>query len=309
MRKIKLEDEEYPKKLKAIKNPPKQLYVLGNEKLLQNKCVGIVGSRRCSYYGEKMSLQFSRELASQSITVISGLAIGIDTYAHMGAMLEEGKTIAVLGSGFNNVYPKQNKKLFEEIIQNGGCVITEYEPDVNSKTFLFPQRNRIIVGLSKCILVIDAGEKSGALITAGLAKEQNKKVFCIPSNLTNEYSMGSNMLIKDGANIALSSNDILEVFGGKGISKSDDSPSLDLPRPATGKSDLLIPFPLKTRVKIKIKNKLQKNIYDFLSDEPVNIEEIKLKVKADIKEINFVLTILEMEGYIKKLIGNKFVRK
>ena len=289
MKIIKLEDCEYPEKLKIIKDPPKQLYVLGNEKLLQNNCVGIVGSRHCSYYGEKMAMQFAEELSSNNITVVSGLAVGIDTYAHIGAMKEKGRTIAVLGSGFNNLFPKQNKKLFEDIVQNGGCVITEYEPDIHCTEFTFPQRNRIIAGLSKCILVINAREKSGALITAEFAKSQNKKVFCIPSNLTNECSIGSNMLIKNGAMIALNSNDILEEFRQKDLS--------------------LLPKNKKTKEKINIENKLQKSIYDFLSDEPVNIEEIKLKVKSDIKEINFALTILEMEGHIKKLVGNKFVRR
>lgn len=197
----------------------------------------------------------------------------------------------MLGGGFENLFPKQNKKLFEDIIQNSGCVITEYEPEVHSTRFTFPQRNRIIAGLSKCILIVEAGEKSGALITAGIARKQNKKVFYIPSNLTNECSMGSNLLIKNGANMILSVQDILEEISPKGTVSSEE-------------------FRDKKQIsKTKIKNKLQKDIYNFLSDEPVNIEEIRLKVKSNIKEINFALTMLEMEGYIKSLAGNKFVRR
>lgn len=289
MKIIRLDYNEYPEKLRAIKNQPKQLYILGNKKLLQNECVGIIGSRNCSYYGEKMAQQFAEELSSNNITIVSGLAIGIDTYAHIGAMREKGKTIAVLGGGFNNLFPKENKKLFENIIENGGCVITEYEPDIFCNKFTFPQRNRIVAGLSKCILVIEAKEKSGALITAQIAKEQNKKVFCIPSNLTNECSRGSNMLIKNGASITLDSDNILKEFK---------------------QNEQVLSFKnKKAKKKIEIKDKLQKEIYNFLSDEPVNIEEINLKVKLDIKEINFALTILEMEGHIKKLAGNKFVRR
>lgn len=180
MKIIKLEDENYPLKLRNIENPPKQLYILGNEELLNNFGLAIIGCRRYSEYGKKVVKDLSFKLAKQGINIISGMARGIDSFAHVGCMVAGGKTIAVLGSGFNNIYPKENIELLKEIIKTGGTVITEYSPDTKPIGTNFPLRNRIISGLSEGVIVIEARKKSGTLITVDYALEQGKEIFAVP---------------------------------------------------------------------------------------------------------------------------------
>lgn len=177
---ITIDDENYPEILKSLEDAPVFLYTLGNEKLLKQKSIAIVGSRRCSQYGKTMSQAFSYLLAKNNITIVSGLAQGIDSYAHEGCLLANGKTIAVIGTGIDIMYPKENKSLAEEIIKKGGLIISEYPLGTRPNKNNFPRRNRIIGGLSKGILVIEAGEKSGALITVNYALEQGKEVYVIP---------------------------------------------------------------------------------------------------------------------------------
>lgn len=177
---ITIDDENYPEILKSLEDAPVFLYTLGNEKLLKQKSIAIVGSRRCSQYGKTMSQAFSYLLAKNNITIVSGLAQGIDSYAHEGCLLANGKTIAVIGTGIDIMYPKENKSLAEEIIKKGGLIISEYPLGTRPNKNNFPRRNRIISGLSKGILVIEAGEKSGALITVNYALEQGKEVYVIP---------------------------------------------------------------------------------------------------------------------------------
>lgn len=177
---ITIDDENYPEILKSLEDAPVFLYTLGNEKLLKQKSIAIVGSRRCSQYGKTMSQAFSYLLAKNNITIVSGLAQGIDSYAHEGCLLASGKTIAVIGTGIDIMYPKENKSLAEEIIKKGGLIISEYPLGTRPNKNNFPRRNRIISGLSKGILVIEAGEKSGALITVNYALEQGKEVYVIP---------------------------------------------------------------------------------------------------------------------------------
>ena len=177
MKTIKITDINYPKRLKEIKNPPKQLYIEGDEKLLNNKSIAIVGSRNCTNYGIKYAEEFAKELSKNNITIVSGLAIGIDTVAHEFSKDYKGKTIAVLGSGLDIIYPKENKELYKKILENGGCIISEYEKGTKIDSKNFPKRNRIVSGISLGILVIEAAYKSGSTITARLGFEQSKKVF------------------------------------------------------------------------------------------------------------------------------------
>ena len=212
---ILINSKEYPDKLKNIYNPPSKLYILGNKELLKQKGVAIVGARKATQYGKKVSYEFSKELAEKGINIISGLAIGIDTCAHIGAIQAQnisnsGKTIAVLGSGINNIYPKENIELARKIVKSGGCIITEYTFNAKPERLNFPQRNRIISALSDGVLVVEASQTSGALITAGFALEQGKEVFSIPGDITREQSKGCNELIKDGGTIITSSQEILE---------------------------------------------------------------------------------------------------
>ena len=205
-------NKEYPEQLKYIYDPPQKLYVLGNKEILTQKGVAIVGSRKATEYGKKVALQISKELSEKGINIISGLALGIDTYAHLGTLQEngKGKTIAVLGSGLDEIYPKQNIELAKQILKRGGCIITEYPTGTKPEKLNFPQRNRIISGLASGVVVVEATEKSGALITAEFALEQGREVFAVPGNIYSETAIGTNNLIKQGAKLVTSYEDITE---------------------------------------------------------------------------------------------------
>lgn len=212
IKEIKIGNIKYPQKLKEIYDPPTTIYVLGNDEILNEKAIAIVGARKATTYGKKVSLEMSKELSKKGINIISGLALGIDTYAHLGNIQAQslGKTIAVLGSGIDKIYPKENIELARKIIKSGGCIISEYPIGTEPQKKNFPQRNRIISGLSNGILVVEASKKSGALITAEFGLEQGKEIFAIPGDIMKQQSEGCNMLIKDGAKIVLSVEEILE---------------------------------------------------------------------------------------------------
>jgi len=180
IKEIKIGEKYYPKRLLHIYNPPKKLYVLGNEEILNDKSIAIIGCRDCSMYGKNISYHFAQEFAKKKIVVISGLARGIDTYAHKAVVSEKGKTIAVLGSGLDIIYPPENKELYKKIIQTGGTIISEYPLGTNPLKQNFPARNRIISGLSNGILVVEAKKRSGTLITVEHALEQGKDVYAVP---------------------------------------------------------------------------------------------------------------------------------
>lgn len=209
---IGIESEDYPKQLRGIYDAPLKLFVLGNKELLKQRSVAIVGSRNATEYGKKVAFKFSKELSEKGINIISGLALGIDTYAHLGTLEQDciGKTIAVLGSGLDIIYPKQNIELAKRIISSGGCIITEYPLGTNPEKLNFPQRNRIISGLAKGVLVVEANEKSGSLITADFALEQGREVFAVPGSIYIPTSVGTNNLIKQGAQLVTSYKDILK---------------------------------------------------------------------------------------------------
>lgn len=180
IKQIKIGDEEYPEKLTHIYSPPKVLYVLGNEKLLKNSCISIVGCRDCTDYGKRVAYYFAQEFTERNIVVVSGLARGIDTYAHKGAVSKSGKTIAVLGCGLDVIYPPENRELYMQILKNEGAIITEYPLGTMPLKANFPERNRIISGLSDGLLVIEAKQRSGTLITVEHALEQGKDVYAVP---------------------------------------------------------------------------------------------------------------------------------
>ena len=203
-------DDRYPEKLRRIYAPPQKLYIIGNDKILNEKGIAIIGCRKPSKYGIEMAYKFAYGVSKRGINVISGLARGIDSYSHLGAVHAKGKTIGVLGSGLNNIYPSENKKLCLEIIKNGGAIITEYEPKEKPLAMNFPARNRIISGLSEGILVIEAKQKSGTLITVDHGLDQGKDIFVIPGNITSENSYGTNELIKQGAKLVTNIEEIIE---------------------------------------------------------------------------------------------------
>ena len=203
-------DDEYPKCLKEIFNPPKKLYVWGDVKVLNNIGISIVGSRNCSKYGKEMSQKFAYMLAKHNINIISGLARGIDTNAHIGCLKAKGKTIAVLGSGLNVIYPPENEKLAQNIVSQGGAIISEFPIGTKPLPVNFPKRNRIISGLSKAVVVVEATKKSGTAITVDFALEQGRDVYAIPGNVNQVTSDGTNELIKQGAKPLTSIQDILQ---------------------------------------------------------------------------------------------------
>lgn len=208
--KIKINDNEYPRLLKNIYDPPKQIYILGNKEILNNESIAIVGSRNATEYGKKVALKLAKDLSEKGIVIVSGLAKGIDSYSHLGTLYSNtGKTIAVLGSGIIEMYPKENIILAKEIIKRGGCIISEYSPYTKPNKMNFPKRNRIISGLSKGVIIVEATEKSGALITADFALEQGRDVFAIPGDIFNKNYVGTNKLIQDGAKLITNYEDIL----------------------------------------------------------------------------------------------------
>lgn len=208
---LKITDDEYPQNLREIYDSPRSIYVLGNKEILNQTGIAIVGSRDATQYGKKISSQIAKELAEKGINIISGLAIGIDEYAHIGTLQQnKGKTIAVLGSGLDQLYPKENIELARRIIKSGGCIISEYPIGTKPDKKNFPQRNRIISAISQGILIVESAEKSGALITAEFGLEHGKEIFAVPGDITKKQSKGCNLLIRDGAKVVLSSQDILD---------------------------------------------------------------------------------------------------
>lgn len=209
---ITIQDEEYPVNLKNIYDKPIILFAKGNLNLLNNKSVSIVGCRNCSLYGKNVAKKLAYALAKNNFTIISGLAKGIDKNAHIGALEASGNTIAVIGNGLDNVYPYENKELAEQIVKNNGLIITEYIVGTKPEKMNFPARNRIISALSQGIIVVEAKEKSGALITVDFGLEQGKEIFAVPGNINSINSKGTNELIKQGANIITSHEDVINLL-------------------------------------------------------------------------------------------------
>ena len=276
-------DINYPTALKTIENVPKQLYVMGNEEILNNICFSIIGSRSCTEKGIKIAEEMAKELCKYNVCIVSGLALGIDTAAHRGALLGGGKTIAVLGAGFEYIYPEENKQLVENILETGGALITEYPPGEPVKSTHFPKRNRIVSGLSIGTLVVEAHYRSGTSITARLASKQGRKVFAIPSGIDEKYGIITNQLIKNGAILTRNIDDIVREY------------------------DFLQKIEEKKESKLRIPLEY-KEIYDILSIKEMQIEEIKKRSKKDVKQINSMLTMMELEGYIKQLPGKFYTR-
>ena len=205
---ITIKEKEYPQLLRTIYDYPVSIYVKGNEKILNAPTIGIVGCRQSTAYGEKVAQYFAYNLSKRSINIISGLAKGIDSQSHIGAIKAKGITIGVIGSGLDIVYPKENQYLYDKIIRENGAIVSEYPLGVKPEKMNFPARNRIISGMSKGILVVEAKKKSGTLITVDFALEQGRDVYVVPGNIDEMNSVGTNDLIKQGAQMVTSHKDI-----------------------------------------------------------------------------------------------------
>lgn len=210
--KISINDANYPKNLKEIYDPPKCLYVIGNKEILKGKNIAMVGCRESSEYGKKAAYYFSYNLSKAGLNIVSGLAKGIDSYSHIGALAANEKTIAVIGSGLDNIYPKENVELARKIIETGGCIISEYPLGTKPEKRNFPARNRIISGISEAVIIVEAQEKSGTLITADFALEQGRELFVVPGNINSKNSIGTNKLLQEGAYPITSYKDVLKAL-------------------------------------------------------------------------------------------------
>ncbi len=288
IKEIQQGDKDYPEKLKHIKNAPKKLYVMGNSALLNKPSIAIVGSRKASDYGKKYTALFANRIACSNICVVSGLALGIDKVAHKSAMQEEGKTIAVIASGFSHIFPQENIPLFHQILENGGCIVSEYPPNTKPIGKAFPIRNRIIAGLSMAVLVMEAAYRSGSSITAKYALEQKKEVFCIPHALEDKQGVGCNRLLKQGAKII---TDVTEL---------EDYIGIPIQKNSKNNTENLLAEELE---------KEYQPIYKLLTERAHSSNELAKKLQWPISRVNQVLTIMEMKGYIEALPANEFQRK
>lgn len=282
---IKLSDPEYPALLKEIHNPPYLIYTRGKLDFNQHPTIAIVGSRKYSSYGAQIAANFSCELTNAGFIIVSGLALGIDAIVHRNTLDADGKTIAVLGSSIDNqnIYPRANYQLAQDIILKDGLLLSDYPPETPASSFTFPARNRLIAGLSLGTLVIEAGEKSGALITARMALENNREVFAIPGSIFSENSTGTNNLIKNGAKLVTNLGDILEELN----------------------------FSLKEKIKIKpskiAENKEEEILLAILSDKPTHIDNIGKLSKLGTATTTSILTMMEIKGWTKNIGGQNYI--
>ena len=277
------EDGRYPERLRQIDDPPPVLYVRGELRPADDWAVAIVGTRRASNYGREAARMLAADLARAGVTIISGLARGIDGQAHRAAMEAGGRTIAVLGSGVDVIYPWENRSLAEEIVGHG-ALVSEYALGTPPEANNFPPRNRIISGLSRGVIVVEAGEQSGALITADFAAEQGRDVFAVPGSIFQRGSQGTNRLIRDGAQPVLSANDILEALNLKTVAQHIEAQML-LPTDAT-----------------------EALLFERLSEEPVHVDEIGRAVGLPIATVSSTLTLMELKGLARQVGGMNFVR-
>ena len=280
-------DEEYPPLLRQIENPPAALYVRGETRIDTARTLAIVGTRRSSRYGRAMAGKIAQDLARLGLTVVSGLAIGIDTAAHNGA-LKSGITVAVLGSGLGHIYPASNTHLAEQICERGGSLVSEYPIAMPPSKWSFPQRNRIISGLSRGVIVVEAPKRSGALITARLAMEQGREVFAVPGNVTSQASTGTNSLIKDGAKLVTCVDDVISEF--------PDLAALTEPSTQVGR-EREIDLPAEER-----------RVYDLIGLEPLHIDDIISRVGISPTRAAQILLTLQMQGLIEQIEGRRYIR-
>jgi len=285
---LTLEDKKYPEYLRETFDPPHVLYCAGDVEILKEPAVSIVGARKPTTYGRAIAHKLAGDLASCGLAIVSGLARGIDSIAHWGAV-KKGRTVAVLGSGLENIYPKENSRLAEKIAGNG-AVITEFPLRVQPLGFHFPQRNRIIGGLSLATVVIEATMKSGSLITARLALEQNREVLAVPGNVTSDLSQGTNWLIKAGAKVVEGWKDVVEEL------------------PYSIRDELLSCGEQKTEERVEL-DKRETEIYEQLSPETaLHVDEILDRTGFSVSEALSVLLNLEIKGHIMQLPGKYFQR-
>lgn len=285
---ITLRDEDYPMRLKDIYDPPALLYVRGELRREDELAIAIVGSRKTSPYGRWFTEKIGQDLARHGVTVVSGMARGIDSVAHMGALQGGGRTIAVLGCGVDVIYPSENRNLFHQIIEHG-AVLSEFPMGSPPEGGHFPRRNRIISGLSIGVVIVQASAESGSLITAGYALEQGREVFAVPGNVGAEGSRGTNQLIKEGAKLVESTEDILEEILPQWKREKEMLPKAETPLPDLSEEEMLL--------------------YRLLGESPLHIDAIIRESQLDPGRVSSLLLNLELKGLISQWPGKCFSKK
>ena len=285
---LRAEDTDFPDILTKITDPVEQLFCIGDISLLSKLSMAVVGSRKCSQYGKQSAFNIGEALALNNAVTISGMAIGVDSMAHLGALKKGGGTIAVLGCGVDVCYPKKNKSLYDEICEKG-LVISEYAPGIPPAPWRFPMRNRIIAAIASSVAVIEAGEKSGAAITALRAAEIGTDVFALPGNITSLYSVGTNRLIRDGARIITSVDDLMIEAGIFSDKKTVEMNSLEI-------EDLL--------------GTEEKQVYEAIRrQEGITVSALCDQLRKSSSAVNGIITVLELKGMIYYELGKIFIAK
>jgi DNA processing protein len=277
-------DELYPQRLKEIEQPPPVLYMRGELSQEDTWAVAIVGTRRVTPYGRQVTEEIASFLAANGVTIISGLARGVDAIAHNVALRAGGRTLAVLGSGVDKIYPPENRAMADQIMQHG-AVLSDYVPGTPPESTNFPPRNRIISGLSMAVVVIEAGETSGALITAEFAAEQGREVFAVPGNILAPQSKGTNKLIQRGAHPLLSASDIME--------------ALNLTRVGHHKAAR----------KALPADEVESKLYEAIGEEPIHVDEIRNLTGLPVEKVSATLVMMELKGMVRQVGNMHYVRE
>jgi DNA processing protein len=282
---LPITSEKYPSLLREIYDPPPVLLVRGEFPIPEDDFgVAVVGSRAVSQYGKQVTVELTRPLAQAGVTIVSGLALGVDALAHQTALDFGARTVAVLGNGIDQIYPSSNRRLAEEILEKGGAIISEFSIGTEPTNYNFPQRNRIIAGLSRGVLVTEAREKSGALITASLALDANREVFAVPGSIFSETSAGTNRLIQQGARPITRAEDILEAMNFGNLLQ-------------------------KVQVQKVVANSPEEaRILQVLKKEPLHTDELIRLTALSVSKVSSLLSLLEMKGMVRNLGGMQWVR-
>ena len=296
-----LDDGSYPALLREIADPPITLYVRGDwQACFEQPCVAVIGSRQCSTYGENAAEMLSRDLATRGITVVSGFARGIDAAAHKGAIQGKGRTVAVMGTGIDMVYPKENTKLVREILDSGGAVVSQFPLGTPPLKDNFPYRNRIISGLSLGVLIVEASERSGSLITARLATEQNREVMAVPGNITSSNSYGTNYLIKAGAKLVQQWQDIVSELPSD-IAARILPPKIEEKKNGKSSQQELVPADLSD---------LEHKVWSLLAPDDATHIDILLETSGlSFGDLNSALVGLDIKDLIRVLPGKHYAKR
>lgn len=288
MVKINISDSRYPERLKKITDPPENLYYKGDwdQNLFEN-CLAVVGSRKMTKYGEKICTNLVSQVAARGITIVSGFMYGIDAMAHRAAVRVGGKTIAVMPCGIEKIHPAYQKKLYKEILKKNGLIVSEWADYQSAAKWTYPKRNRIVAGLSQAVLIVQAAEKSGSLITARLAEKFKRKLFAVPGPLTSSVSIGTANLIKEGkAEIVTDAKDIVKVFQ---------------------KKQYKIKLQESQNANLADQNSLEKRITNTLKVEPLSIDELARKLKISVNILGSTLSEMQIKGFLEEESGKYYL--